>query len=195
MKKFTGHICSLVYSCMIFSSAHLSADIDHVTIKWTTGLCTSSCVTTLKDQFSKVPGVAKIEITQGQGQMSLQWKPNVPFNFIPINGAMSLVGLSIQDLRIKARGNISHDNQRVFLTSTGDNTRFQLLGPVQPSEHHYVIEFSPFTHPLSADMRKDLLDAEAAHQIVTIEGPILEPERSPPLYLIVERITQDKPNK
>ncbi len=179
----------MILSCALVSlSASLLGEVEYVEIKWTPGLCSESCAKNLRTQFSKTAGVASSEVSASSAQAKLHWKPNVTFSFGPINAAMSMIGLSMTELRVKVRGTIIHDAKTVTLVSLGDNTRFQLLGPTQASKTGYAIAHNINSHPLPPDTRTKLLDAQTQKQVVTVEGPLFEPERSPPLYLITEKL-------
>lgn len=180
-------------ACLIQAMGH--AEIERVMVKWTPSLCQDSCVQGLKKQFANQQGVAEVEINQPAGQANLKWKPNVAFTFQAIHNAMAMIGLYINDLRVIVTGKISHDGNTVRLTSPTDGTTFQLLGPTQAQPLQYAQKYNIATHDLSEDTRQALLAAEKANQKVTIEGPIFEPYRAPPLRLIIERMQIENPNK
>lgn len=173
------------------------AEVQKLTIKWSAGLCNITCSDLLRNAFLKIPSVADVEMNQPAGQAEIHWKPNQKISFIPINAAMSRVGLAIEDIRIKVRGTITHDDRGVTLISLGDSTPFQLLGPVVPDKNRYVIQYSPYTHPISPEMREELLQGEKEEKVATISGPLFMPERSPPfpLMIIVENIKFSNPKK
>lgn len=182
----------LAFLC-VFGS--LSAEVQQLVIKWNPVLCKQKCVQGLSDQFYNIKGVAAVEINQAAGQAQIRWKPEFPISFPPINTAMSMIGAAIEDIRVKVRGTIGHDVRTVSLISLGDNTRFLLLGSIMPQQSHFVTEFSPYNRPLDPQMRQKLLDAQANDLVATIEGPLFQPERSPPnpLMLIVENVRFEKP--
>lgn len=174
-------------------AANLQAEIESITIKWTALECQKSCIAGLERYFRNINGVADVQMDQPGGQAVLRWKPNVQLTFMPINNAMQMIGLSINDLRIKVRGTISHDERSVTLNSTGDNTRFLLMSVATPKTTVMTEEFNPQTHILSPAQREEFLDAQAADQVAVVEGPIFEPERSPPLKVLVEKVRFEKP--
>lgn len=163
----------------------LFSEVQKLTIKWSAPQCDTKCADTIVAAFSKVPEVASIEMNQPAGQMDVHWKPNQKISFIPINAAMSRVGLAMDDIRIRVRGTLSHDERGVVLHSLGDETPFQLLGPVVPERHKYAIQYSPYTHPLSPEMREELLKGEQENKVAIVSGPLFMPERSPPLTLMI----------
>jgi len=166
----------------------LTAEIERVTIKWTPGLCQTSCSKTLQQKLSKMNGVAEVNFNQDGAEANLRWKPTASFSYANLESTMAQIGLSMDDIRIKARGYIKHDEKTVTLVSIGDNTRFVLLGPVIPQKSAQVNEYSVYAHPVSPELRTKLLNAEKANMIAVIEGQLFEPERSPPLLLIAENI-------
>lgn len=170
-------------------------EVQEIILKWTPALCQANCIQGIAVQFNKLNGVASIKLNEALGQMDIRWKPDVPFSYPAIYGAMSMVGLNIDDFRLRVQGTITHNGEIIYLTSMGDNTRFRLLGPLIVNPKIYVVEHNTATHPLSIDMRSQLLNIEDAHQVVTIEGPLLDPEMSPPLYLIVEKMKVKQPEE
>lgn len=171
----------------------LRAEIDEVMIQWTPMLCQGSCVQGLYQQFGKIPGLANVEISQPQGQALLIYQRGAPYTYGPINTAMAMIGLSINQMRAKVTGFISHSERDVFLTSTGDGTIFTLISPLRPQPYGYAVPYdynlyNSGNRPLNDMTREQLLEAEQAQVELTIAGPIFVPERSPPNYLITESI-------
>lgn len=188
MQKTSILKCLTVVLCL---SNNLMAEIETVRIKWTPSLCRlESCIKGLEQQFRRVRGVADVEIDQPGGQTILRWRPDVQFTYPAVYTAMAMIGLSVDDIHLRVRGRIVHDAQNVFLISTGDETRFQLFGPIQAKQLEYNVQYNVIVHPLPDDIRARLLEAEKTRKNVLIEGPLLMPERSPPdpLQLIVERL-------
>lgn len=191
-------ILKWILSLSICGSTFLNADIEKVTIQWTQARynCDAGCLQLLDNQFRKIPGVSSVAINQGAAQAVLQWDPNAPFSYTAIDTAMRMVGPSIDNLgiRLKIRGTIRHDANTVTLISLGDNTNYFLLSPITPSSTQYVDPESVASHPLWPQVRTELLDAEAQNLLVTVEGPLFQPERAPPYYIIVEQKKVSKPD-
>lgn len=187
-------LCALVAGIMLYASC-LQAEIVLVTVKWTVNLCQDYCVRNLYKELGKVKGVGEVVINQAGAQADLRWKPNVPFSFVDVDAAMRMVGPSIEDIRMKVHGTLTHTQDSVTLISTGDNTHFQLLSPIIPSKTQYVEEYNVATHTLWAATREQLLQAEANHLSVTIDGQLFRPEWAPPLYILIQKITVDQPKK
>jgi hypothetical protein len=146
----------------------------------------------LEREFKKIPGVQSFVISAPAGQINIVWKPNASFTFQPIDTAMMMIGLTINDIRVKVRGKLRHDSRTVTLTSDGDNTRFNLLNPVLP-QNGQAAEFNLAARALTPPLWQKLVDGEAEGLIATIEGLLFMPERSPPLQLVVEQLSFLKP--
>jgi hypothetical protein len=191
-------ILKWILSLSICGTAILGADIEKVTVQWTQARynCDAGCLRLLDNQFRRISGVSDVAIDQGAAQATLQWNPNVPFSYTAIDTAMRMVGPSIDNLgvRLKVRGTIRHDANSVTLISLGDNTNFFLLSPITPSSTQFVDTESVASRPLWPQVRTELLDAEAQNLIVTIDGPLFQPERAPPFYIIVEQKKVSKPD-
>ena len=171
----------------------LFGEIQHVIITWTPMECQAKCLEGLNTQFAKIQGVSEVSINQSAGQVTLKWKPNIPFSFSPVNIAMEMIGLTINDIRISVHGTLRHDPTHVSLTSIGDNTRFDLLNPVTPETSRQAAQFNIGARGLKPELRQKLLEGESNHQEATIEGPLFMPERSPPLELVVDKLQFSKP--
>lgn len=186
MKKWAFEkILFFVAAILSFHLQNLNAEIEQVMIKWTPGLCQDSCIRGLEQQFRRIQGVTQVNFSPTNSQAILQWAPNVPFSYRPIEGAMAHIGLSTEDIFVTVRGKISHTSQDVILTSIGDNTPFHLLSTPQQMPNQFIEENSPFNRALNPEMRSKLLEVESNQQIVTISGPLFHPETSPPLFLVV----------
>lgn len=179
--------------CAVFvmSWAILGAEVLEVRIQWTPQLCNEICATNLNKQFHRIYNVEEITINRPAGQAILKYKPRGVYNFGPINTAMEMIGLTINDIHIKVKGHIKGSDREVFLISDGDATVFTLMSPVRPDPNKKVENWSPFTHSLTVQHRNQLIDAGKQGKMVTISGPLFEPERSPPNYLIVQEIKTD----
>lgn len=174
-------------------STLLHAEIEKVVIKWTPQLCTDSCVKGIYHYMKGVDSIAEIKVNKEAGQADIRWKPQASFSYFTVNQPMQMVGLYVKDMRLRVRGTIVQTKMNMKLISLGDNTSFTLLSPIQPSGVNMPQVNNPESHYLMPEVRQKLLDAEANHQVVTIEGPLFEGWRSPPLLLIVEQLHISKP--
>lgn len=183
----------LMFGCLLHFS-NLQAEIEWVKVKWTALLCQQSCVEGLQKQFGQVNGVSQIAINQAGGEAVLTWKKNAPYSYQPINTAMRMIGLTIQDLRIKVRGRVYIQGNNYMLISAGDNTQFTLLGPInQMNLSQYSIEFSAQNRQISGEFKNKLLEAKEKNLLVTIEGELFEPQRQPLIQLVIEQLKLGEP--
>lgn len=186
--------CFSLFISLLFNPS-IYAEIETVTIKWTSMLCFRTCVEGLGHQFRLLPAVENVHIDEGAGRAVLRWRPGATFSYQPIETALAMIGLAFEDfIRIRVRGTII-PGPAFILVSLIDQTQFVLLGPVEPSRTDQVIIYNPQTHILSPQMKAQLAQIAEENRIVTIEGPLLSPERSPPLMLIVENMqVSNNPN-
>lgn len=185
----------LPFFCCVFFP--LFAEIEKVTVRWRPQVCDASCASGLLETFKNIPQVAFVEVDPAVGQATLTWKPNERFSFQPINYAMRWIGPSIQDLRVRVSGIILAPDPygTISLVSLGDNTFFDLLGPIVPQTDRFVISQNIESHPLSSELRKKLLDAARNNFVVVISGPLFGFWRSTTLLLIVENLQIKPPEK
>lgn len=170
-------------------SLTLNAEISKVSVKWLNpSICQDGCVNDMAKQFGVMNGAAEVIINQGAGQVDIRWKPRTVFSYYQLNTAMRMVGPSINTITVSVRGTVSHSGNNFSLESLGDNTRFNLLGPVDPKMNQYTVTHNTDNRPISEDVRKKLLDAEKYFEVVEIEGPLLDPWRYQTLYLVTEKV-------
>ncbi|MBA3721505.1 MAG: hypothetical protein H0W88_03795 [Parachlamydiaceae bacterium] len=189
MKQKIVFILSL---CFLTFTSSLPAEIGKILIKWNAALCLDTCIPTLSNQFRGIPGVTDFQINPSAGVAELHWAPQYPFSIVPFNNATRMVGIRMSNMRVQVRGFITHDPYNFYIVSLGDNSRFQLIGPIRPQVGNYVIRQNIANHPLAPDVQQKLLQAEGSGQIVTVEGPLFEPTRLN-LILITEQITLPPP--
>jgi hypothetical protein len=192
MKRLSA---SILFFCLVsLGVMPLKAEILNLTVKWTGPLCETSCMEQLSREFKKIPGIQSFVISAPAGQINIVWKPNASFMFKPIDNAMMMVGLTINDIRVKVKGKLRHDTRSVTLISDGDNTRFNLLNPIVPQPGQ-AAEFNLAARALTPPLWQRLVDGEAEKLTATIEGLLFMPERSPPLQLVVEQLNFSKPQQ
>lgn len=172
--------------------ATLAAEIEQVVLTWQAPLCQDACVRELNRQLSRIRGVAAVDVNQGAGNATLKWQPDAPFSFQPINMATRFVGIRINDIGLKVRGRIAGTAQNLQLISEKDNTVFYLYNPILPNTNQYNTRNSLYNRQLSPEVAAQLLETVKKRQLVTIEGQLFEPFRSPPNNLVVVRITIPK---
>lgn len=187
MKKLFYCLAILSSLLSLSTETQLEAEIEYIRVKWLPTACQGGCVEAIAQQLSATPGAAEILIDQHQGQATLRWKPRVPFSYDYINTPMRMVGPTVQDVRIKVRGTIAASSSAIILQSLGDNTQFVLLSPTPGSLNQYVQQNNIDNHRLAPEVRQRLIEGERDFTVVTIEGPLFEPQRMQGLYLIVEQ--------
>lgn len=178
----------IAFLCLAHSF-RLHAEIEQITLKWTPGLCQSSCMRSLEQQFKNIKGVVNTHLNGPLGQGDLTWDPNTAFSYRSIEMAMALIGLGINDIRLRVKGNITHDERNIILISSSDHTHFFLLNNISIVPNQYVEENSAFNRLLTPQTRTQLLNAERNQQTVTISGPLFQPENSPPLFLVIDSLS------
>lgn len=206
MKK--GLLLRLLATLALCASCPLMAEVQSVKIKWTPSLCRlDSCIKGLENQFRRIKGVSDVQMDQQNGQAVLQWRSDVQFSYPPVYQAMAMIGLSVDDFRIRVRGRVIQTGSDFYLVSIGDETRFKLFGPIQtqplqqtpetnwpsqPKPFLQSAEYNVLAHPLTLDLQDRLKKAQGDKRVVTIDGPLLMPERSPPdpLSLIIEHLNE-----
>lgn len=168
----------------------LHAEIQEVTITWTAQECLGSCAQGLYAQFKKIPAVSEININQSAGRATLKWRPNAPFSYQSIDTAMRLIGLYINNIKVSVRGTVVHDSPTTFrVLSIGDHSSFTLLSVPTAAPNQYVVQNNVQNRTLPPSTINQLLQAQQNNQTVTVSGPLFEPWRSPPVYLIIEHIS------
>lgn len=194
VQKFLRKLPFLVATKTVFlstcSHTDLFSEIKVISFNWTPGLCPQNCEVELERQLRTVPEIENVVINQNGGRIS--WKPDLQFSFVPINQASRMTGIRILTTRIKVKGKIEESMGNFYIVSSGDNTRIQLLGPIEASVDRYVIQQNIDSHPLTPNIRAQLMEAEKKKQLVSIDGPLFEPERIIILAMIIENITEEK---
>lgn len=188
-------LATLAAATVLSLSSNLHAEIQKIIVVWTRGICTPTCIVNLERQLRRMDGVADINMNPSSATAVLQWNPNVPFSFQALEAPMSKIGLSIEHLRIRVQGTLSHDDNNIWLSSIGDGTRFVVLGGVDPTVVGYTETFNTESYRLPLDQRQQFIDAENQNLTVTIDGPIFMPERAPPLVILSEKATFSKPEE
>ncbi|MCB1114546.1 MAG: hypothetical protein KDK62_07310 [Chlamydiia bacterium] len=178
-----------LFLSLAFILSSLSAEVEQVTLIWQPGLCGSGCVKGLYRELGKIRGIDTIDINEGTGRAYLTWKPDVKFSFQPINVAVRIVGIRVNDIRLKVRGKIHGSAQNLELISEGDKTPFRLLNPIIPQGNRAPELKSTLNRQISPEVAQELLETAKNNQTVLIEGQFFQPYRSPPNNLVIERVT------
>lgn len=173
---------------LLLSFQPIKGEVEKVVLKWRPGFCSETCLLQLKRRLSSMPFVAEMRFDAGQNQATLRWDPNRKFNYRLIDTTMRSVGVSLHEIYVTVRGTISHKKNVIYIDSLGDDTQFTLLSPISINAEGAAAEKSVQSHLLQPNTSLKLIQAEEVSKVVTIEGPLFEPHRAPPLYLVAERI-------
>lgn len=165
----------------------ISAEIQRVTVHYTAMVCTEQCIVLLNSYLRQLPGVSNVMFNEGAGTASIAWKPNYPFEFQPVNYAVRRIGLQVDVMYVKFRGTIQVVGDHYYLVSLGDGTKMELLSSPVTTKLGRPEQFSYFTHTLNDHYKKLFREAQARHLLVTVEGPLFEPDR-PPLRIDVQTV-------
>jgi hypothetical protein len=165
-------------------------EIQQATLSWSPGICKTECIRNLEKELRLIPSVSEVDINQSSGQAGITFKPNTPFTYHPFEEAMKANGLSILSFRLRVKGEISSQGQDFVLISAGDNTAFTLINPIVPERDSYIVQYNikEKSSKLTPTLIKQIEEGRKLNESATIEGPLLFPERSPPLLLVIEAV-------
>lgn len=183
----------LSLACVI---TNLQAEIHWIDTLWNPIPCIGNCPNLLEKRLREMRNVSEVQIYPQQGKARLVWQPGKPYSYFMVQSPFSWVGVDISQMAIGVSGRISSDSRGIYLTSTGDHTRFILLGNqaggVNPDPHNfYFVQGSTEQYPLSPEMTEKLLRAAQTGDVVTVEGTLLM-FWQPPLYVNVNQLTLPK---
>jgi len=188
----------LFFSLVFFlcTAETLQAEILWIEALWNPVPCIGNCPKLLEKRLREIRYVSEVRMYPQQGKARLVWQPGKPYSYFMVQSPFSWVGVDISQMAIGVTGTVSHDSRGTYLISTGDNTRFILLGNqaggVNPNPHNfYFVQGSAAQYPLAPSMTEKLLQAEQVGDLVTIEGTLLM-FWQPPLYINVNKLTLPK---
>lgn len=177
----------LLFAClMLFSFARLPAEIVWVDIYWTEA-CTGACPQMVKQRLAAIPAVASVDVYASEGRARMHWRPNHQLTYMMVKSAVAWVGIDISDMLVQVRGKIQGSSTNMTLMSTGDNTRFVLLGNPQLSPTNMTNWENAASYPLSSAVREQLWQSRQTNSLVTVEGPLFQ-FWNPTLSLIVSKL-------
>ena len=172
----------------------LFADIEQVVVKWSPQLCQGSCIKQLGERFGKMRGVEKVSIDQPNGVMQLKWKEKAPFSYTDLDWNMRWIGLYMTYVRVKATGTIIKKGKIYSLQSKNDNTMFELIGSANAIDPNLAVATnSVYNRPLNPSVMQQLDAAIDKKQLISIDGPLFEPWRGPPIRIVVDQIHIQEP--
>lgn len=187
---------SLSFFCCFCLS--LAAEIESVSLTWDPVPCKLNCQEILMKNLQRANGVASATIQGDVGRAELTWKPTVPFSFVPLNGALRMVGVREKTVRVKVTGTITGSGKNFSIVSRGDRTNFVLINRVGTHDPSlYVNEYSRTNRDLTPEIANQLLEGKNKNKIAVITGLLFEPYRSPPNpnQLVVEQISFEEAKK
>lgn len=171
---------------MIFSQAY--GEIEKVVLRWKPGFCTDSCLVNLEKRLRDMPEVTELKFQAAQNQATIRWKPNRRFSYRLLDTTMRRVGVNLHEIFVTVRGTVNASSKTLSIKSIGDDTEFILLSPISVKPGEAAVEKNIQSHMLKPQTRERLVEAEKKEKIVTVEGPLFQPQRAPPLFLINQRI-------
>lgn len=170
----------------------VKGEILEVRANWNSASCTPKCAEMLDQQFKKIREAETVDISLPAGEAVFKWKPNGNFSYYNIKRPMQMIGVGLNEIRVKVRGKAHAQGPGVAISSSGDGTLFMLISPFSPQAHSYTSYANPIFYELSPSLKDQILKAAQENKTVVIEGPLYEPSRSPPFYLIVEKVQIEK---
>lgn len=183
----------MLFSLLILLSTGnaLFGEVEEIQIKWNSFKCLSPCVDSIAQHLKGINTISDLQINGQGGTAVMKWSQNIPFSYEPFRGAFAAAGgIKIREMRVRVRGKISHDSSNYYLNSTGDQSSFQLIGPIYTEPGRYAPK-NIASHPLTSEMKDQLSEAENHNATVVISGPLYLPSHYPRV-LLAEDIKVEK---
>jgi hypothetical protein len=174
-------------SLLLFTRNNLKGEIQEILIRWNAFKCLNVCVPSIERNLNGIRGVIKPQIDSTSGTAVMGWEPKAPFSYEPFKLASAAVGIRFSEIRIRVRGTIFHDAENFYLISTGDDSRFKLVGPINAPPGQYTPSYNLANNILTPRLKDQLLNAEKEDQELLISGPLYLPNQYPRV-LIIEQI-------
>lgn len=122
-------------------------------------------------RLTAASGVASVEMHGDVGRADIKWKPTSPFSFVPLNGALRLVGVRQRTVRLRVSGTITGSGKNFSIVSRGDRTNFVLLNRVAPTEpSNYTNLFSRTNRDLSQELIDKLQEGMKKSRLPSSKG-------------------------
>jgi hypothetical protein len=185
MKK---HILFIINVLCLFSWTSIQGEIQMVEIFWRHGACQYNCTKLLEGKLSEVPQIESVTTSTTSNMASIKWKKYDQFTYLLVKRPFQRVGVGIDNIRLKVKGTLSPSQDRIVLVSTEDNTNFDLVSINKEKSHPSKLTIDP-------KFKQTFLDYAKDQKTLIVEGALYQPDRSPPLYLLVERVTTVDENK
>lgn len=182
----------LILISLLLISPPLYSEVLEVFVSWNNSGCKERCAELLHERFEKMPQVESVTMNPSAGNARLKWNPTSPFSYQVIKNQLQRVGVGLNELRVRVRGRGVPSGKGVSLISLGDNTRFTLISHLRNRPEKYISRPDGSKLDLSSNLQEKILNAAQEDKAIVIEGPIYQPHRSPPLYLVVSRLQIEK---
>ena len=182
----------LILSALATFNTHLHSEIVEVFVSWNSYSCDEKCSQLLKKKFEGMKQVESVTLNSSAGNARLKWNPKSSFSYQAVKAPLQMVGVGLNELRVRVRGKGVVQGNGAALLSLGDNTRFTLISPIRARPGEYVALPDGSNLELSQNLQEKVVKASEEDKVVVVEGPIYQGHRSPPLYLIVSRLQVEK---
>lgn len=169
MKFFVGVLLFLAIE------SSLIGEIELVQMRWNAFKCLDPCVALVEQNLRAILAASDFQINGVTGTAAMKWDPKTPFSYEPFRLAAGAIGFKIIEMRVRVRGKVTHEGDNVFLISRGDGTRFMLIGPIQTQPGRYTPRYNLAVHPLTPQMKEQLLQVEKDGSEVLLSGPLYLP--------------------
>lgn len=183
---------ALIFIYLLLFSPLLHAEILEVFVSWNSYSCDQKCAEMIRNKFENMKQVESVNFNPSAGNIRLKWNPTSPFSYQIIKTQLQMVGVGLNELRVRARGRGVQAGKSVVLVSSGDNTRFTLISPLKARPEEYIALPDGSNLELAPSLQEKVLTAAAEDKVIVVEGPIYQGHRSPPLYLITSRLQIEK---
>ncbi len=158
-------------------------EIQSVDVFWSHGACRDTCTKLLENQLRQTKEIESVSTSTTSNMASITWKKNEPFTYKAIKLPFQRVGVGIDNIRVTVKGTITPSQDRVVLVSSENKTDFDLVSLNKDTKG------TPAFLSLDPKFKKTFLEYAEKRTPVIIEGALYQAHRSPPLYLLVEKVT------
>ena len=160
----------------------LQGEILSVDVFWAHGSCRDSCTKILETQLRQTKEIESVSTSTTSNMASITWKKTEPFTYKALKLPFQRVGVGIDNIRVKVKGTLSPSKDRIVLVSSENKTTFDLVSLNKAKGTPALLSLDP-------QFRATFLEYAEKRTPVIIEGALYQAHRSPPLYLLVEKVT------
>jgi len=175
----------LIFITLGLTSSPLDGEVQSVVARWTPGRCKESCQERLQEAFAKSDEVESFSVNDANGAATFKWNPDAKFSYRVLKRPMQRVGIGIDSVAVVVRGKIKKVGNHMVLSSDGDGTQFRLVSYDDRKPNPRYLSLDP-------NLEAQLTSSSDKNQIYVVDGPLYQAHRSPPLYLIVNRVQIEK---